>query len=158
MARTAMRISSVTQYPIKSCGGMTLEQAEIDESGLRGDRLLFVIDENGEGLGQVAHPRMALIQPSLVGTDLSVSAPGQGSLEIPVIDQGELRQTKHWHQEAPAVDQGDEAARWFSEFLGTACRLMGSAEIHKRTVPEKSRRRASAILPACDPPKPATGG
>ena len=32
--------------------------------------------------------------------------------------------TKHWHDEAPAVDQGDEAARWFSEFLGTACRLM----------------------------------
>jgi uncharacterized protein YcbX len=123
---------------------MTLEHDEIDESGLRGDRLLFVIEENGEGLGQVAHPRMALIQPSLVGTDLSVSAPGQGSLEIPVIDQGELRQTKHWHQEAPAVDQGDEAARWFSEFLGTACRLMGSAEIHKRTVPEKYRHIFSA--------------
>jgi uncharacterized protein YcbX len=87
---------------------------------------------------------MALIQPSLVGTDLSVSAPGQGSLEIPVIDQGELRKTKHWHQEAPAVDQGDEAARWFSEFLGTACRLMGSAEIHKRTVPEKYRHIFSA--------------
>ena len=38
----AMRISSLTQYPIKSCGGMTLERAEIDESGLRGDRLLFL--------------------------------------------------------------------------------------------------------------------
>jgi uncharacterized protein YcbX len=123
---------------------MTLARAEIDESGLRGDRLLFVIDENGEGLGQVAHPRMALIQPSLVGADVSVSAPGQGSLQIPVIDQGEPRYTKHWHDEAPAIDQGDEAARWFSEFLGTACRLMGSTEVHKRPVPEKYRHIFSA--------------
>ena len=125
------------QYPIKSCGGMILEQAEIDESGLRGDRLLFVIDENGDGLGQATLPRMALIHASLVGADLSVSAPGQDSLEVPVIDQGESRHTKHWYHEAPAVDQGDEAAHWFSEFLGTACRLMGSAEAHKRTAPEK---------------------
>ena len=88
MARTAMRISSLTQYPIKSCGGMKLEQAEIDESGLVGDRPLFVIDENGKGLGQTALPRMALIQASLVGAQLSVFAPGQGSLEVRV---GRLR-------------------------------------------------------------------
>jgi uncharacterized protein YcbX len=118
---------------------MRLEHAEIDTSGLRGDRLLFVIDENGEALGQEELPRMALIQPSLVGADLWVSAPGQGSLEVAVIDQGESRQTKHWHDEGPAIDQGDEAARWFSEFLGTACRLMASAEVHKRTAPEKYR-------------------
>lgn len=118
---------------------MKLEQAEIDASGLVGDRPLFVIDENGEALSQAKLPRMALIQPSLVGADLTVSAPGQDSLELRVIDQGESRNTKLWHQEAPAVDQGDEAARWFSAFLGTACRLMGSVEVHKRTVPEKYR-------------------
>jgi uncharacterized protein YcbX len=118
---------------------MELERAEIDESGLRGDRLLFAIDESGEALGQEELPRMALIQASLDGADLSVSAPGQGLLEISVTDQGESRLTKHWHDEAPAVDQGDEAARWFSEFLGTACRLMASAEVHERTAPEKYR-------------------
>ncbi len=144
MARPAMRISSLTQYPIKSCGGMKLEQAEIDESGLLGDRPLVVVDENGEALRQLKLPRMALIQASLIGADLSVAAPGQGSLEVRVIDQGESRNAKFWHQEAPAVDQGDEAARWFSEFLGTACRLMGSVEVHKRTVPEKYRH----IFPA----------
>ena len=144
MAQTSARISSLSQYPIKSCGGMELERAEIDESGLRGDRLLFLIDENGDALGQDELPRMALIKPSIIGADLVVAAPDRDSLELVVVDQGESRQTKHWEDEAPAIDQGDEAARWFSEFLGTACRLMASTEIHKRPAPEKYRH----IFPA----------
>jgi uncharacterized protein YcbX len=123
---------------------MALERAEIDESGLRGDRLLFLIDENGDALGQDELPRMALIKPSIVGANLVVVAPDRDSLEHVVVDQGESRQTKHWEDEAPAIDQGDEAARWFSEFLDTPCRLMASTEIHKRPVPEKYRHIFSA--------------
>ena len=144
MAQTSARISSLSQYPIKSCGGMELERAEIDESGLRGDRLLFLIDENGDALGQDDLPRMALIKPSIIGADLVVAAPDRDSLELVVADQGESRQTKHWEDEAPAIDQGAEAARWFSEFLDTPCRLMASTEVHKRPVPEKYRH----IFPA----------
>jgi len=144
VAQTNVRISSLAQYPIKSCGGMELERAEIDESGLRGDRLLFLIDEKGEALGQEELPRMALIKPSIIGADLVVSAPDTDSLELVVVDQGESRHTQHWEDEAPAIDQGDEAARWFSEFLDTPCRLMASTEIHKRPVPEKYRH----IFPA----------
>jgi uncharacterized protein YcbX len=123
---------------------MELERAEIDESGLRGDRLLFLIDENGDALGQDDLPRMALIKPSIIGADLVVAAPDRDSLELVVSDQGESRQTKHWEDEAPAIDQGDDAARWFSEYLDTPCRLMASTELHKRPVPEKYRH----IFPA----------
>jgi len=154
VAQIGTRISSLTQYPIKSCGGMALERAEIDASGLRGDRLLFLIDENGDALGQDDLPRMALIKPSIVGADLVVVAPDRDSLELAVVDQGESRQTKHWEDEGPAIDQGDEAARWFSEFLDTQCRLMASREIHKRAAPEKYRhifpaeqRRFTAVAP-----------
>ncbi|MBW2540854.1 MAG: MOSC domain-containing protein [Deltaproteobacteria bacterium] len=139
-----MRISSLTQYPIKSCAGMALERAEIDASGLRGDRLLFLIDESGEALSQEELPRMALIQPSLVGSDLVVVAPEADPLELVVVERGESRHTRHWEDEAPAIDQGDAAARWFSEFLDTPCRLMASGEIHERPVPEKYRH----IFPA----------
>jgi uncharacterized protein YcbX len=144
VAQTSARISSLSQYPIKSCGGMALERAEIDESGLRGDRLLFLIDENGDALGQDDLPRMALIKPSIIGADLVVAAPDRDSLELVVVDQGESRQTKHWEDEAPAIDQGDAAARWFSEYLHTRCRLMASTELPKRPVPEKYRH----IFPA----------
>ncbi len=144
MAQTRPRISSLTQYPIKSCGGMELERAEIDESGLRGDRLLFLIDESGDALGQEDLPRMALIKPSIIGADLVVAAPGRDPLELVVVDRGESRQTKHWEDEARAIDQGDAAARWFSEFLETPCRLMASTEVHERPVPEKYRH----IFPA----------
>jgi len=154
VAQTRARISSLTQYPIKSCGGMALERAEIDASGLRGDRLLFLIDENGDALGQEELPRMALIRPSIVGADLVVVAPDRDPLELSVADRGESRQTKHWEDEAPAIDQGDDAARWFSEFLDTPCRLMASGEIHKRVASEKyshifpaEQRRFTAVAP-----------
>jgi uncharacterized protein YcbX len=123
---------------------MALERAEIDASGLQGDRLLFLIDENGDALGQDELPRMALIKPSIVGTDLAVVAPDRDPLELVVVDQGESRQTKHWEDEAPAIDQGDEAARWFSEYLDTPCRLMASREIHTRPAPERYRHIFSA--------------
>jgi uncharacterized protein YcbX len=154
MAQPDMKITSLTQYPIKACGGMALERAEIDESGLRGDRLLFLIDEQGEALGQEDLPRMALIQPRLVGTQLTVFAPERAPLEVSVSEGGESRPTQHWHDTAPAIDQGDEAARWFSGFLGTACRLMASGELHQRVAPEKYRhifpaaqRRFTAVAP-----------
>jgi uncharacterized protein YcbX len=83
-----------------------------------------------------------------------VVAPDRDSLELAVVDQGESRQTKHWEDEGPAIDQGDEAARWFSEFLDTQSRLMASREIHKRAAPEKYRhifpaeqRRFTAVAP-----------
>ncbi|MBW2715119.1 MAG: MOSC domain-containing protein [Deltaproteobacteria bacterium] len=149
-----MRIASLSQYPIKGCGGMALEEAEVDDSGLRGDRLLFLVDEKGRGLGQVEHPRMVLIQARIIGADLSATAPGQGSLEVRVLEQGESRPTQHWLQKAPAVDQGDQASRWFSEILGTPCRLMGSSAVHERSAPEKYRhifpakqRRFTAVAP-----------
>lgn len=154
MARPDMKIASLTQYPIKACGGMALERAEIDESGLRGDRLLFLIDEQGKALGQEDLPRMALIHSSLVGTRLKVFAPERAPLELSVSERGESRTTQHWHDTAPAIDQGDEAAHWFSGFLGTACRLMASGELHERVAPEKYRhifpaaqRRFTAVAP-----------
>jgi len=154
VARSRPRISGLTQYPIKSCGGMELERAEIDESGLRGDRSLFLIDDNGDALGQEELPRMALIQPTLVGADLVVAAPGREPLELSIVEHGEPRQTRHWEDAAPAIDQGDAAARWFSEFLDTPCRLMASTEVHERPVPEKYRhifpaaqRRFTAVAP-----------
>jgi uncharacterized protein YcbX len=96
MTAASCTVSSLTQYPVKSCGGMPLEEAEIDSSGLCGDRLLFVVDESGEALSQEELPRMALIKARLVGSDLTVSAPEQGSLEHSVSKQGETRHTKHW--------------------------------------------------------------
>jgi len=139
MAQNALRISSLTQYPIKSCGGMALERAEIDESGLRGDRLLFLIDENGDALGQEEFPRLALIKPRIDGANLVVAAPDRDPLELVVSEQGESRPTVHWEDQARAIDQGETAARWVSEYLATPCRLMASTEIRERPASEKYR-------------------
>jgi hypothetical protein len=133
---------------------MALERAELDESGLRGDRLLFVAGEDGVALTQEELPRMLLIRPKLVDRELTVEAPERAPLAVRVSERGETRHTEHWHDAATAIDQGDAAARWFSEFLGVSCRLFASDAIRARGAPERYRgiisaeqRRFAAVAP-----------
>ncbi len=77
MTSATAHISSLTQYPIKSCGGMVLEEAEVDASGFRGDRCLVLVDSNGESLSQDEVPRLALIQPRLVANELEAGYCGK---------------------------------------------------------------------------------
>ena len=127
--------SSHPPIPIDQQSLVALNQLSSDESGLRGDRLLFLIDDEGVALGQDELPRMALIRPRLVGEDLEVCAPDRSALTLALTDQGEPRDTTHLHDRAPAIDQGDRAARWFSEFLGRSCRLMANPNLRTREAP-----------------------
>ncbi len=154
MTSATAHISSLTQYPIKSCGGMVLEEAEVDASGFRGDRCLVLVDSNGESLSQDEVPRLALIQPRLVANELEVTAPGQDPLKLTIALDGESREAKLWHDSVTAIDQGDEAARWFGEFLGSPCRLLGSFDDHDRRVPAEwshifpsNQSRMTAVSP-----------
>lgn len=44
MAATATRVSSITVYPVKSCGGVSVEAATLTETGLRFDRCWMVVN------------------------------------------------------------------------------------------------------------------
>src|ERR1700744_1086342 len=81
-------LSSLTLYPIKSCGGLSLREATLTTIGLMSgaicDREWMVIDAKGVCLTQREHPRMALITPTLTATTLEVRAPGMPLLAIPL--------------------------------------------------------------------------
>lgn len=44
MAATTTRVSSITVYPVKSCGGVSVEAATLTETGLRFDRCWMVVN------------------------------------------------------------------------------------------------------------------
>jgi hypothetical protein len=127
-------------YPVKSCRGIALEEAQLDEYGIKHDREWMIVDGNGRFLTQRQHPRMALIEPALTPQALQLSAPGVETITVPSElsdareEKARLRQVRVWHDDVWAVDEGDEVATWLSEFLGVECRLVRRGQAFHRPV------------------------
>lgn len=120
-------------YPIKSCGGIAVEEWDVDERGLRHDRRWMLTDEAGRFLTQRQLPRMALIKVRIEPDGLLVDAPGMPTLDVAFHPpEGKLRLARVWDDLVESQTVGDEADRWFSEFLQMRCKLV--------YLPEKSVR------------------
>jgi uncharacterized protein YcbX len=125
-------LTELNLYPVKSCGGIALHEATLTRAGLMSehiyDREWMVVDEQGEFLTQRSHPKMALITPRIKADTLEVRAPGMLPLEIPLDlpdpDDAPTRQVRVWKDIIKAYDGDETAATWFSDFLGTPCRLV----------------------------------
>jgi uncharacterized protein YcbX len=124
-------LSAITLYPIKSCAGLSLEEATLTPLGLMTaqiyDREWMVVDQNGLALTQREHPRMALIKPTLKGATLEVQAPGMLRLEIPLglpdPQSAPTLQTQVWDDSVLAYDCDALTAEWFTKAIGVPCRL-----------------------------------
>lgn len=131
-------ISGLYYYPIKSCRGFAVERAFVTRRGLEHDRLLMVVDENGMFLTQREFPRMALIEPHLLaGADgdlLTLRAPQMAPLDVSIRTGGSRSTVVVWRSTCQAVDQGDAAAAWLSDYLGSRVCLVRIADEFKRAV------------------------
>lgn len=117
-------ISSLHVYPVKSCAGHELTWAQLDARGIRDDRSWIVVGDGGAMLTQRDKPALALIQPALSPGGLALSAPGMEELAVPRIEEGDIRNVDVWGDVCEGIDQGDEAADWFSTYLDTSARLL----------------------------------
>jgi uncharacterized protein YcbX len=85
----------------------------------------MLVDETGEFMSQRAHPRMALISTHLSYKHLRVSAPGMPDLRMPLRPTNEELIDVHiWGDVNEGALVGEEADRWFGEFLKIPCRLV----------------------------------
>lgn len=117
-------VHSLHLYPIKSCGGVTLDEVLLIETGLELDRAWMVVDAAGAGVTQRTLPRMALIRPTLKTAEMVLRAPGMLALHIRIDTVEKPVRVKVWSDEVAAYDMGDLCAQWFSDFLGTPLRLV----------------------------------
>ena len=123
-------ITELTIYPIKSCAGISVSHAELTEAGLRyqgvNDREWMLVNLQGQFLSQRELPAMARLRPTIQEAHLQVTAPHMPPLTIPLLQQtpSTTREVMIWDCELIANDEGDRAADWFSQSLGTPCRLV----------------------------------
>ena len=67
---------------------------------------------------------MALVRPTLRGSDMVLRAPGMLALHIALDTVEEPTRARVWNDEVQAYSMGSLAAQWFSDFLGRKLRLV----------------------------------
>lgn len=147
---THLSVSSLHLYPVKSLGGVDVARAQVVERGFAHDRRWMVVDPDGRLITQRSHPKLALIQarldePKGEPRRLRLEPPGVPPLVLPAaLDEGpqmhadethaDETQVEVWASRCVALDAGDEASGWFSEYLGESCRLVYMPETTHRPV------------------------
>jgi hypothetical protein len=117
-------VASLHLYPLKSCGGMSVREALLVDTGLDLDRAWMVVDPQGEMLTQRELPRLALVACSLRHSDVVLRAPGMLSLHLRLDTVEDATRVRVWDDIVKAYDMGALAAQWFSDFLGRPARLV----------------------------------
>ena len=124
MSDLRVSLESIHVYPVKSCAGLSLATALLDETGLDLDRAWMVVDASGRFVSQRELPRMALVRTALKSDELVLRAPGMLALHI-ALDRVEQRaEAEIWNDRVAAFDMGPLCAQWFSDFLGQPLRLV----------------------------------
>ncbi|XP_050233623.1 LOW QUALITY PROTEIN: uncharacterized protein LOC126682105 [Mercurialis annua] len=131
------QVASIFIYPIKSCRGISVSQAPLTPTGFRWDREWLVVNQKGRAYTQRVEPKLALVEVNLPHeaffddwepTDssyLEIKAPKMGVLKVPLEGAHEVAEdVSVWEWSGSALDEGAEAAKWFSDFLGKSSRLV----------------------------------
>lgn len=131
-------LASLIYYPIKACRGHEVDVSNVERAGLEHDRRMMVVTPEGHFLTQRDYPKLALVTPFISGGKLTLSAPGTDSLTVNIRTSGPTRPVDIWRSKGVlAVDQGEQAADWFSGWLETPVRLVHFADDYLRRINEK---------------------
>jgi uncharacterized protein YcbX len=129
-----MHLSELNIYPIKSCRGISLAEAVVEERGLQFDRRWMLVDENNRFLTQREYPVMATIRASVDNGQLIVNN-GGNSIEIdPAKTQSRKERVTVWNSEVKATVYESEVSEFFSDILGASVRLAHMTDEDRRAV------------------------
>ena len=125
----SITVSSLIYYPIKACRGFEVESAQVERMGFQDDRRMMLVTDEGRFLTQREHHKLAWVTPTLNDEMLILSAPNFDSIQVSIQKTGVTQLVDIWHSKGvQAIDQGDESAQWFSDWLGASVRLVHIAE------------------------------
>jgi len=129
-------LQEIYLYPIKSLGGISVQEALVEERGFRHDRRWMLVDKKGDFVTQRQHPQLALLQVAISETQLEVFSKGDDSrriaFDLDLVSNQEL-QVSIWGDQVLARVVSVEVSRWFSDFL--------QMELDLVVMPESSHRK-----------------
>lgn len=115
-------------FPVKSLGGMAVQEWPLEKRGLAYDRRWMLVDEEGLFLSQRELPELALLQAHVENGALCISdrRGKQPDLKLPLEEAqtGLPAEVQIWEDRVQALDTGLHASTWFSAALSISCRLV----------------------------------
>ncbi|TXK46441.1 MOSC domain-containing protein [Pontibacter qinzhouensis] len=134
---TTFKITGITIYPIKSLGGVSLQQAQVEERGFRHDRRWMLIDADNNFLTQRQHAQMALLQVRLLQNGLEVNHKN-GLLQPLLVPFGQTEgpelQVRIWDDTCTALEVSAAVSAWFTGALQMPARLVYMPAASERKV------------------------
>ena len=147
-----MQLSGLFIYPIKACGGIAVEQADVVERGLAFDRRYMLVDRSGTFITQREVPQLCRVATALEHERLRVSAPGKTALTLPTRPTADLPLERQpyrvWDSVGSALAH-PEGSRWFSELLNDEITLLYMPDSERRAV-NPNRARPGEIVSFAD--------
>lgn len=132
-----MRITSLTIYPIKSCRGIFVSEAQVVPGGLRYDRRYMLVDAQGRMVTGRKVPELLTLETQLLSEErLLVRGEGQTPLELSLEPEGELGEelpVSVW-SDAPHAALHPRGSAWFRQCLGRELRLVFLPDTQLRQV------------------------
>lgn len=139
-------VSRLFVYPVKSCSGVMVDEAVVGATGFELDRRWLVAGEDGVFLSQRRHPRLALVKVHVGGNRLWLEAPNLPVIEVPLErEPGPTVEVTVWGDDCVALDEGRDAAEFFSVHLGSSARLVRLADDDVRPLSSSSAQPGDRI-------------
>ncbi|GAA4371017.1 MOSC domain-containing protein [Hymenobacter saemangeumensis] len=135
---SALVLSGLFLYPVKSLGGFALTDAEVTPRGLRHDRRWLIVDERNRFMTQRQHADMALLQVAPAYNGFLLSHRQRPEL-LPLFIPFEATPERTlfvtiWDDVVWAWRGTPEADAWISEALGRPCCLVYMSDMVRREV------------------------
>jgi uncharacterized protein YcbX len=132
-----LTLSAIYVYPIKSLGGFSLNEAHLEEKGLKYDRRWMLVDETGMFITQRKHFELALLQVSIADGKLTVAHklnPGTSISFALDEDTGEQIPVNIWNDASTGLEVNQGVSEWFSAYLKFKVKLVKMPLAEKRYV------------------------
>jgi uncharacterized protein YcbX len=120
------KISELYIYPIKSLGGIKLDNAVITDRGIKHDRRWMLIDANNRFISQRECAKMALLKTHISADYLTVTnTSDNSSINIPLTPpKKEAIQVTIWDDDCTGQLVDNDIDTWFTNVLGRDIRLV----------------------------------
>jgi hypothetical protein len=132
-----LKLSEIYIYPIKSLGGISLEEAKLEQKGLQYDRRWLLIDEGGKFITQRKHFSLAMLQVTIDDHTLTVfhKTNPASNISFPLAKSISQRiELMIWDDSSSGFEVDEKVSTWFSEFLNMKVKLVKMSDDDERHV------------------------
>lgn len=130
-------VTGLYYYPVKSLAGIRLETAVLTPRGIQHDRMWMLVRENGRFITQREEHRLALLRVTVLDSRFHIVAPDGSSTMLPTsLDSGLSQNVRVWSDDVAAAAGPEDAARFFTSYLGYLCRPVRMPDDAGRTARE----------------------